>query len=367
MAAHRSKTPVAIGIVGPGLIGSTLIKQLSAQARALQNNLLIDLHIVAIISSRAMYLYNQKGCDMETWQTDMAMGGEPPSLDAFTDFFKGFSNCHKIIIDCTATSLVPSYYARWLSTGIHVVTPNKKLSSGPLDEWTKVRSASRDHGTHFMYEGTVGAGLPVISTLNNLLDTGDELIHIEGILSGTLSFIFNSFGAGKTFSQVVADAKAKGFTEPDPREDLAGTDVARKMIILGRECGLAVEMQQVHVQSLVPPQLADTQSADDFMERLPQYDSTMQGQAQAAAAQGMALRYVGSLDLIHRKCRVELKQVPLAHPFANLDGSDNIISFKTQRYNEQPLVIRGPGAGAEVTAAGVFGDLLHVIKMLGMP
>lgn len=367
MTAHRSKTPIAVGIVGPGLIGSTLIKQLAAQSRSLQNDLFIDLHIVAIVSTRAMYLYNQKGCDMETWQTDLAMGGEPPDLDKFTDFFKGFSKCHKIIIDCTANATVPSYYVRWLSTGIHVITPNKKLCSGPMDEWTKVRDTYREHATHFMYEATVGAGLPVISTLNSLLETGDQMLHVEGILSGTLSFIFNSFGAGKTFSQVVADAKAKGYTEPDPREDLAGTDVARKMIILGRECGLAIDMQQVTVQSLVPPQLTDTQSADDFMTQLPQYDSTMQGQAQAAAAQGMALRYVGSLDFVKRECTVELKQVPLAHPFANLNGSDNIISIKTKRYNEQPLVIRGPGAGAEVTAAGVFGDLLHVVKMLGMP
>lgn len=262
---------------------------------------------------------------------------------------------------------MPTYYATWLAAGIHVVTPNKKLCSGPLDEWARVRNTHREYNTHFMYEATVGAGLPVISTLQTLLNTGDELLSIEGILSGTLSFIFNSFGAGKTFSQVVAEAKAKGFTEPDPREDLAGTDVARKMIILGRECGLAVDMQSVKVQSLVPPQLAESQSADEFMAQLPKYDSAMQGQAQAAAAQGMALRYVGSLDLVKRSCSVELKQVPLAHPFANLEGSDNIISFRTRRYDDNPLVIRGPGAGAEVTAAGVFGDLLNVVKMLSPP
>ncbi|KAL3159243.1 hypothetical protein ABBQ32_011213 [Trebouxia sp. C0010 RCD-2024] len=268
--AQRSRIPIVVGIVGPGLIGGTLIKQLAAQSRSLQNDLFINMHVIAIISTRTMYLYNQKGCDLDTWQTDMAVGGEQPDLQAFTEFFKGFSKCHKVIIDCTADAHVPSLYTVWLSSGIHVVTPNKKLCSGPLSDWTKVKNAVKEHGTHFKYEGTVGAGLPIISTLSDLMQTGDKILHIEGILSGTLSFIFNSLGAGKTFSEVVADAKAKGFTEPDPREDLAGTDVARKMVILGRECGLAIEMQQVTVESLVPPQLADAKSAEDFMHQLPQ-------------------------------------------------------------------------------------------------
>ena len=213
----------------------------------------------------------------------------------------------------------------------------------------------------------MGAGLPVIATLKHLVSTGDQVRRIEGIFSGTLSYIFNNLQPGQGFSQVVFEAKEKGYTEPDPRDDLQGMDVARKVTILARECGLMLELDDVSVESLVPEALQHCQSTSEFMERLPEFDEELTKKVLEAESRGEVLRYVGVVDCEHGNGRVELKSYQKGHPFAQLDGSDNIISFITERYFKQPLIVRGPGAGAAVTAGGVFSDLLRLTDHFGAP
>lgn len=261
----------------------------------------------------------------------------------------------------------PSYYHDWIKKGIHVITPNKMLGSGPLEQYLAVRERQRESFTHWFYEATVGAGLPVVATTKHLLETGDRIVSIEGIFSETLSYVFNQFNAGKQFSEIVRGAKERGFTEPDPRDDLAGMDVARKVVILSRECGMMVELEDVHVESLVPEPLRQTSSVEEFMERLAEFDDEMGQKLADAEAAGECLRYVGTVDCEGGKGSVQLRRYPKTHPFAQVSGTDNIIAFTTSRYSEQPLIIRGPGAGAQVTAGGIFSDLVRLAANLGAP
>jgi aspartokinase/homoserine dehydrogenase 1 len=216
-----------------------------------------------------------------------------------------------------------------------------------------------------LYEATVGAGLPVIQTLRDLRDTGDKIHRIEGMLSGTLAYLFNVWDGSEPFSSVVRAAKSKGYTEPDPRDDLSGTDFARKLIILGREMGLRLELTDVQLESLVPRALTSC-TTDEFLERLPAFDTAMAERLQAARSRDRVLRYIGSLDAATGKASVGLVELERSHTFANINLTDNVVRFLTQRYNQNPLVVQGPGAGPEVTAGGVFGDLLRVCAYLGV-
>ncbi len=219
-------------------------------------------------------------------------------------------------------------------------------------------------GTHYLYEATVGAGLPVIQTLRDLRETGDEIQRIEGILSGTLAYLFNVYDGSRPFSEVVREAKSKGYTEPDPRDDLSGLDFARKVVILGREMGMNLELSDVALESLVPEALQKC-SMDEYLQRLPEFDAQIAKRLDAARSRDHVLRYVGSLDAATRKATVGLIELSKSHTFANINLTDNVVRFSTSRYNQNPLVVQGPGAGPEVTAAGVFADLLRVCAYLG--
>ncbi|GIL88501.1 hypothetical protein Vretimale_15367 [Volvox reticuliferus] len=360
---YLSDVPIGVGIVGPGLIGGTLIQQLREQRQLLKKEFGIDLRLLAVASSSKMLL-RETGVDLDNWRQEL---DEKCDLDKFGNFLSTHYIPNRVIVDCTASDAPASKYINWMKQGIHVVTPNKKLGSGPLEQYQSVRRMQREGYIHFFYEGTVGAGLPVMGTLKHLLETGDKIIKIEGILSGTLSYIFNTFGDGRPFSEVVQDARVKGYTEPDPRDDLNGTDVARKVCILARECGLFLEMDQIPVESLVPEPLREVASSAEYMSRLPSFDGDMDAKLREAEDSGECLRYVGVVDAQTGRGSVELRRYPKSHPFAQLQGSDNIISFTTARYFKQPLIIRGPGAGADVTAAGVFSDLLRLAAYLGAP
>ncbi|KAK9066670.1 hypothetical protein SSX86_013993 [Deinandra increscens subsp. villosa] len=364
---YLSKTSIAVGIIGPGLIGATLLNQLRDQAAVLKEKSRIDLRVMGIIGSEKMLL-SDTGVDLSNWKELHKEKGEKADLEKFVHHVHGNHFIpNTVLVDCTSSTAVADHYHDWLHTGIHVITPNKKANSGPLDKYLKLRALQRQSFTHYFYEATVGAGLPIMHTLRDLLQTGDKIIRIEGIFSGTLSYIFNSFVDTRSFSEVVMEAKAAGYTEPDPRDDLAGTDVARKVIILARECGLNLELSDIPVQSLVPDPLKETASVDDFMQQLPSFDSDIATKRQAAEDAGEVLRYVGVVDVKNQKGVVELRRYKKQHPFAQLSGSDNIIAFTTERYNKQPLIVRGPGAGAEVTAGGVFSDLLRLASNLGAP
>ncbi|KAI5567422.1 hypothetical protein POPTR_013G099500v4 [Populus trichocarpa] len=364
---YLSKTTIAMGIIGPGLIGATLLDQLRDQAAVLKEDFNIDLRVMGITGSRTMLL-NDVGIDLSRWRELVKDKGEVADLEKFRQHVHGNHFLpNTVLVDCTADSNVASCYHDWLRRGIHVITPNKKANSGPLDQYLKLRALQRQSYTHYFYEATVGAGLPIISTLRGLLETGDKILRIEGIFSGTLSYIFNNFKGTRAFSNVVAEAKQAGYTEPDPRDDLSGTDVARKVIILARETGLKLELSDIPVQSLVPEPLRASASAEEFMQQLPQFDNEMARARQEAEDAGDVLRYVGVVDAESQQGLVELRRYKKDHPFAQLAGSDNIIAFTTTRYKKQPLIVRGPGAGAQVTAGGIFSDILLLASYLGAP
>lgn len=364
---YLSKTTMSVGIVGPGLIGGTLLKQLNEQAATLKEEFNIDLRVMGVLGSKTMLL-DDRAIDLDSWKPSLKENGKPADINKFADhLLSNHSIPNTVIVDCTASAEVAKHYYHWITRGIHVITPNKKANSGPLDQYLRLRALQRQSYTHYFYEATVGAGLPIISTLRGLLETGDKIQHIEGIFSGTLSYIFNNFTGDKSFSQIVLEAKSLGYTEPDPRDDLSGMDVARKVTILARESGLKLELENVQPDSLVPEPLREGCSTKEFLRRLQEFDADLSKLRAEAEKSDMVLRYVGIVDVLGKKGGVKLERYPKSHPFAQLSGTDNIISFTTQRYHKQPLIVRGPGAGAEVTAGGVFSDILRLASYLGAP
>ncbi|KAH7620178.1 putative Bifunctional aspartokinase/homoserine dehydrogenase 1, chloroplastic [Nannochloris sp. 'desiccata'] len=365
-----SEVKLGIALVGPGTVGRALLEQLRVEAPRLHTRYGIDLQVMGITNSRAMLLAkNNKPLDLSCWQESLLEdGADDASLGVLTEHLKAAPVAHRCVIDCTASDFVPRFYSKWLGEGIHIVTPNKRLNSGKYSNYAAVKELQRTHRAHYMYEGTVGAGLPIIATLKGLLDTGDQIERIEGVFSGTLSYIFNELKPGTPFSEVVSGAKRLGFTEPDPREDLSGSDVTRKVVTVARECGSNVELSSVDTESLVPAALRSADiSVQTFMEQLPHFDGEIDARVKEADAQGDVLRYVGSFDAESGVCQAHLRRFPKTHPFANLNGTENIISFTTLRYSNPPLIVRGPGAGPAVTAAGVFADIVTLARYLGAP
>jgi aspartokinase/homoserine dehydrogenase 1 len=359
---YLSAKTVSIGIVGPGSVGAVFVDQLAAASRGLRERFDLDLRIRGIANSRQMCLSGAR-IDLANWRAQVE-AGEPLSLDRFTEHVQTDYLPHAVIIDCTASQEVANRYSAWLARGIHVITPNKRAHSGPVAYYHELKRVAREANTHFLYEATVGAGLPVISTLRDLVDTGDDIDNITGIFSGTLAYLFNVFDGKKPFSGIVREARTRGYTEPDPRDDLSGLDVARKAVILAREAGLDLELADLEVESLAPPALAKA-SVDEFLERLPDFDAPMAERVARARREHKVLRYVAEVDVRRRAARVRLQEFGPEHPFANISLTDNIVQFVTRRYSANPLIVRGPGAGPEVTAGGMFADLLRLCRMLG--
>jgi aspartokinase/homoserine dehydrogenase 1 len=359
-AFYLSPNTLSIGLIGPGTVGRVLLSQIATQIGRLRA-LNLDLRVRGIMSSTRMLL-DETAIDLDHWAERFAAAGEPLDLEKFVNHVQADYIPHAVVIDCTASAEVALNYRAWLARGIHVVTPNKKANSGPLPYYRALQEAKRAAGTHYLYEATVGAGLPVIQTLRDLRGTGDEVIRIEGIFSGTLAYLFNIFDGSEAFSSIVRAAKLKGYTEPDPRDDLSGMDVARKLIILAREMGLTLEMSDVHVVGLVPAALEKC-SIEEFMEGLPEFDAAMTATLLEAKRQNQVLRYVGRIDA--GKATVELTRLDGNHAFAHIALTDNVVRFATRRYCDNPLIVQGPGAGPEVTAGGVFSDLLRLSAYLG--
>lgn len=346
-------SPLDIILVGRGLVGSVLLSQLSSSPL-----LGVAVRVVAVARS-ATTTFSPDGLEGPSF----ASAEEPTDLPALGKRFAATNAA--VIVDCTASDATTALYPTWLRT-CSVVTANKKGNSGDGAAWAEMRAVAEKAGTSFYYEANVGAGLPVLSTIRDMVRTGDELEKIEGVFSGTLSYIFNEFDGSVPFSQVVRTAKELGLTEPDPREDLGGTDVARKVVILAREIGMHVEMHDVAQESLVSDELKGSDvSPDAFLDRLTASDAEMSKLAEEASQAGEILRYVGVVDAQASKCFVGLRRYAKSHPFGRLTGSDNILSLRSKRYSAQPLVIQGPGAGADVTAAGVFADILKVAAVQG--
>ena len=364
-AAHAafwlSPQTVALAVIGPGKVGAALLDQLQVALPRLRLDANIDLRLRALATSSKLWLSEHR--DSADWRARMHDAPIAADLSTIAGHLLDTHMPHAAIIDCSASDEVAAHYADWLAAGIHVITPNKQAGAGPLDRYEAIRSARAHGGARFRYEATVGAGLPVISTLRDLLDTGDELIAIDGILSGTLAWLFNRFDGSVPFSELVREAHALGYTEPDPRDDLSGTDVARKLVILAREAGMPLSLGDVDVQSLVPERLRDA-DRDGFMASLHELDAPMLSAYDAARDRGCVLRYVARLQQ-DGKARVALLELPDDHAFAHLRLTDNCVQFTTRRYRDNPLIVQGPGAGPEVTAAGVFSDLLRLSAALG--
>jgi aspartokinase/homoserine dehydrogenase 1 len=360
-AFYLSPNTLSIGLIGPGTVGRVLLAQIATQIERLRA-LNLDLRVRGIAGSKRMLL-TDPSIDLDRWPEQMVAAGEPLDLDKFANHCQADYIPHTVIIDCTASADVAGQYQAWLGRGIHVVTPNKKANSGPWPYYHALQEARRAAGTHYLYEATVGAGLPVIQTLRDLRQTGDDITGIEGIFSGTLAYLFNVFDGSEPFSSIVRAAKLKGYTEPDPRDDLSGMDVARKLIILGREMGLTLELSDVEVTGLVPIALQSV-SVDEFMKRLAEFDDAMSAMLAGAKKSRQVLRYVGRIDAAG-KATVGLTHLEARHAFANIALTDNVVRFATRRYCDNPLIVQGPGAGPEVTAGGVFSDLLRLSAYLG--
>ncbi|KAI9887325.1 MAG: hypothetical protein M1823_000841 [Watsoniomyces obsoletus] len=382
-----SPKQVYVAVIGVGGVGRCFLSQLSTLSTRLSQSSSKPIHLLPILLSRstkALYTEDFRPLSLETWQRDLdASTQDPIPLDQLVEHL---SRCPGpvILADNTSSQEVANTYPALLQRGIHIVTPNKKGFSGSYKLWQEIFTGDTTTTTrgYIFHESTVGAGLPIISTLTELLATGDTISRIEGVFSGTMSFLFNNFapinsapiasggegGGGSTpkFSEEVIKAQKLGYTEPDPREDLNGQDVARKLTILARIAGLHIESptNSFPVQSLIPKPLEDTKSGEEFLEKLHEYDEEIGELKKEAEKEGKVIRYVGSIDMETKSVKVGLEKFDSTHPIATLKGSDNIVGFYTGRYKDNPLIIQGAGAGGEVTAMGVTGDLIKVLNRL---
>jgi aspartokinase/homoserine dehydrogenase 1 len=362
---YLSRQTLSIGLIGPGHVGGTLLDQMALRLDWLLEEFGVDLRVRAIAASTTMLL-DEHRIDLGSWRErliDRGASTHATDLDMLADYVHTESVPHAAIIDCSASEEIALKYGDWLAKGIHVITPNKKANSGSMEYYRTLQQVSRRADAHYFYETTVGAALPVIQTLRDLVQTGDEVRRIEGVFSGTLSYLFNSFDGSVPFSDIVRAARDKGYTEPDPREDLSGMDVARKVVILAREMGSDVSLFDMEIEGLIPTGL-EGGSVDEFLTRLAEHDDEMLQTVGRARANGEVLRFVGVVDPAHG-CQVALRSYDNEHPFARIRLTDNIVTFQTARYHENPLVVQGPGAGPDVTAGGVFADLLRLANYLG--
>jgi aspartokinase/homoserine dehydrogenase 1 len=352
---------VNIFLIGPGKVGKTVLEQIDQQENYLQKEYGLRLKIVGLANSRNMF-FDVNGINIKEWKEKLISSNLKTDLSSFIAEMVKLNLSNSIFIDCTASKDVVNKYKEILKANISIVTPNKIANSSAFDKYLEMKELALKHNVRFAYETNVGAGLPIIGTLKDLVSSGDKILKIEGILSGTLSYIFNSFNKNKKFSEIVLEAKQKGFTEPDPREDLKGTDVGRKLLILAREIGIPLELKQIKVENIVPKKLMDIKSVDEFLKKLKEYDSYFEKKRSTAEKKSKKLRYVAELK--NNSAKVSLTEVGEDHPFYSLDGSDNILSVRTVNCGNRPIVIKGPGAGIEVTAAGVFADVIRISNYL---
>lgn len=347
---------VNLFLIGVGLIGNKLLELFEQQADLLYDKYNIKLNLCGIANSRH-YKVSEDGFDFIGWPDNLENGHEMV-FDNFMKEARAFNLPNSLVVDCTASSDISERYTDILESGFSLVTANKKANSGPMDRYQELQELALNNNVMYLYETNVGAGLPVVKTLKEQVLAGDKITKIEGVLSGTLSYIFNVYDGKKPFSQVVRTALEKGFTEPDPREDLNGKDVARKLLILAREAGLELEIDDLSVENLVPEPAMQAQDIDSFFTELAQYDEQFKQRYDAADAEGNRLSYIARYE--DGDATVGLQSISEDHPFSALSGSDNIIAFHTRYYRHTPLVVKGPGAGAEVTASGILADILRI-------
>ena len=352
------KETIDVVLIGTGLVGSTLIRQIGdyQEASAGKNK---RIRLAGLMNSRKM-VFSKDGITPGEGESVLESTGDSASVsDMLEQAKRSKSNC--IFVDCTASDAIADKYSEILSAGFPLVAANKKAASGAYESYAQLQHLSKENHTPFLYETNAGAGLPVIQTIRQLYESGDTIHNIEGILSGTLSYIFNTYDGTVSFSELVADAQEKGYTEPDPRDDLDGMDVARKLLILAREAGYQLEPEDISVNKFLPESCFEATSTDKFFTKLKDADSDMKNRYDGAKEAGKVLRFIASLE--NGEATVSLQAVDANHPFYHVAGSDNIVAITTARYSERPLVIQGAGAGAKVTAVGVLSDILRASKL----
>lgn len=343
-------------VMGVGNVGAKFLNQIKSQEKYLKKNLKLNVRVVGISNSRTMH-FDEKGIPLNTWQ-DTLSTGQKANKQLFIDKVNDLNLRNSIFVDNTASAEIAGTYPDFLSNSISVVTCNKIACSSEYNNYARLKSLAREYNAPFLFETNVGAGLPILDTLKNLIASGDKVLKIQAVLSGSLNFVFNNFNDSNTFHDIVKRAQEEGYTEPDPKIDLSGIDVMRKILILARESGYVLEIGDIENNSFLPKESLDTTNNDDFFTSLVKYESDFQKIYADAKAKNCKLKYVAQFE--NGKASVGLQEIPEGHDFYNLEGSDNIVLFFTERYKNLPLIIKGAGAGSDVTASGIFADIIRI-------
>lgn len=343
-------------LLGMGLVGGNLLEQIRQQQPKLLKEKHLKIKLAGVANSRKM-LFNRDGIDIATFREKLQAEGQDSSLDGFKNEIIKLNMYNSIFVDCTANDQAAGLYAELLNANVSIVTANKVAASSEYENYALLKKIAKRKGVKFLFETNVGAGLPIITTLNDLVNSGDTILKIEAVLSGTLNFIFNTISESVPLSQTIRMAKEQGYAEPDPRIDLSGVDVARKLLILVRESGYQFDMKDIKINRFIPEKyFAGT--VDDFWNTIPEMDAEFEANRKKLAAEGRFWRFVAKFE--NGKAEIGLQEITAGHPFADLQGSNNLVMFTTERYHDIPMIIKGYGAGAAVTAAGVFADIIRV-------
>ena len=343
-------------LLGIGLVGGNLLEQIKQQQSKLLKEKHLKIKLAGVANSKKM-LFNREGIDIATFREKMMEEGHASSLEQFKNEIIGLNMYNSIFVDCTANDQAAGLYAELLNANVSIVTANKVAASSTYENYAFLKKTAKRKGVKFLFETNVGAGLPIITTLNDLVNSGDTILKIEAVLSGTLNFIFNTISETVPLSQTIRMAKDHGFAEPDPRIDLSGVDVARKLLILVRESGYQFDMKDIKINTFVPAKYFEG-SVDDFWKNIPAVDAEFEASRKKLEAEGRFWRFVAKFENGTAECGLQV--ITAGHPFADLQGSNNLVMFTTERYQEFPMIIKGYGAGAAVTAAGVFADIIRV-------
>jgi bifunctional aspartokinase / homoserine dehydrogenase 1 len=350
---------VNVFLAGTGVVGGTLLRQIANQRSILSEDYSVRIKVIGIARSKKM-LIREEGIALEGWKALVESEGVPTDLEAFVDAAGDLALPNAVFVDCTASDEVPKLYPRAFREATAVVTPNKRGNAGPLELYSEIMRAARESGSPYLYETNAGAGLPVISTLHDLLVSGDRIVRIEAMLSGTIGYVMSNYDGSRSFASLVREAKELGYTEPDPRDDLCAADAARKALILARECGRELEFSDISIEPLLPRSCIEAPSVEAFLEVLereePYFRSLVEG------AKGAELVYAATID--DAGIRLKLRTAAQGDPLFGLRGPENVVAYTTERYSALPLIVRGPGAGGEVTAGGLFADIVRVAKAL---
>ncbi|MCG8236347.1 bifunctional aspartate kinase/homoserine dehydrogenase I [Tenacibaculum finnmarkense] len=343
-------------VTGVGNVGERFLAQIHQQKKYLKEHLKMNIRVVGIANSKKR-TFDANGIDLNNWKDALKLG-ESATLEAFFNKTKSYNLRNSVFVDNTANQKVSEIYEQYLRNSISVVTCNKIACASSLENYKTLKAVSRQYNAPFLFETNVGAGLPVIDTLKNLIASGDRVQKIQAVLSGSLNFVFNNFDENTTFHNVVTEAQKEGYTEPDPKIDLSGVDVARKILILARESGYELELSDIENDSFLPEKSLKTTNNEDFYASLTEFEAHFQNIFKEANDKNCRLKYVA--EFVDGKAKVGLQHIPADHPFYNLEGSDNIVLFFTDRYPVNPLLIKGAGAGADVTASGIFADVIRI-------